>query len=154
MGNTLSIKDKSNLINYNIWSGTDYLKNTTGTSTSPTIQLSSSTDWSYNSDRSLKITGTVESYAVTVLGEILDIETDAQMTGTIHILNNSSFNAQLRFHEVEGNVYNTVEIPSNPNSQEITVTRTKTSNAKTVQLNLILRNPSSVYVDDVSFTIQ
>lgn len=116
--------------------------------------MSSSTDWSYNSDRSLKITGTVESYAVTVLGEILDIETDAQMTGTIHILNNSSFNAQLRFHEVEGNVYNTVDIPSNPNTQEITVTRTKTSNAKTVQLNLILRNPSSVYVDNVRISIQ
>lgn len=150
----MSIKDKTNLINYNIWSGTDYLKNTTGTYASPTIQLSSSTDWSYNSDRSLKITGTTASYAVTTLGEILDIEKAAQMTGTIHILNNSSFNAQLRFHEVEENMYNTVEIPSNSKPQEISVTRTKTSNSKTVQLLLILRNPSSVYVDDVSFTIQ
>lgn len=53
-----SIKDKLNLLNYNIWSGTDYLKNITGFTKNPT----SSTEWSINGERSLKLTRVAENY--------------------------------------------------------------------------------------------
>ena len=33
------VKDKNNLVNHNIWSGTDYLKNTSGIVTSPSIHV-------------------------------------------------------------------------------------------------------------------
>lgn len=53
-----SVKDKNNLVDYNVWSGTDYLKNITGFTKSPT----SSTDWSSNGERSLKLTRTSDNY--------------------------------------------------------------------------------------------
>ncbi len=76
------------------------------------------------------------------------------MTGTIQILNNSSYTAQLRFNEVEGESYNSVEIPSSPNVQEITISRTKSTDCDSTQLLLILRNPITVYVDNVRWVVQ
>ena len=52
------VKDKSNLLDYNLWSGTDYLKNITGFTKHPT----SSTEWSVNGERSLKLTRTSDQY--------------------------------------------------------------------------------------------
>ena len=148
------VKDKNNLVNHNIWSGTDYLKNTSGIVTSPTITKSSTTEWSSNSERSLKLEGSVESYAAASLEELTGLEIGAELTATVSVLNNHSSNAQLRFMELEGNEFNSVEIPSSSDVQEISISRTKSTDSATVQLLLVLRNPITVYVDNVRWGVQ
>lgn len=55
--NNNCVKDKDNLLDSNIWSGTDYLKNTNGFLHHPDITIESSTEWSNNGERSLKVNG-------------------------------------------------------------------------------------------------
>ena len=76
------------------------------------------------------------------------------MNGTITVLNNSSFTLQLRFIEVDTSEMATVNIPSSPNVQEISISKTKSTDASTVQLILILRNPLTMYVDNCHLIIQ
>ena len=54
-----SIKDKLNLVSFNAWSGTDYLKNTTNFDNSPI----SSREWCSNGERSLKLTRQSDDYS-------------------------------------------------------------------------------------------
>lgn len=65
MGITENIKDKNNLAPYNAWTGSDYLKNVTDFSHHN--NLKSSTDWSYNGERSLKLTRIAEEYLQYIL---------------------------------------------------------------------------------------
>lgn len=48
------MKDTNNLLPYNVWSGTDYNQNITGFTRNPI----SSNNWSYDGERSLKLTRT------------------------------------------------------------------------------------------------
>lgn len=50
------IKDKNNLMKFNVWSGTDYKKTTEGFLSGKGQFIESSTEWSFIGDRSLKIT--------------------------------------------------------------------------------------------------
>ncbi len=50
-------------------------------------------------------------------------------------------------------VYNSVDIPSSPNFQKITVHREKVTDANIV-LVAIIRHPSTIYIDNVMINIQ
>lgn len=138
---------------YNVWSGTDYLKNMDGMTTSPTIESESSLDWSSNHERSIKITSTVEGYAAIYFPEATGLTPSETLQATIKILNNSGKNCQLRLMENENGTYNSVDIVSNVNPQKITISRTISTTS--LQIIIILRVPElTVYIDDVQLTAQ
>lgn len=53
------VKDKTNLVPHNVWTGTDYSADTTGFNHTC---IESSTEWSYNGTRSLKLNRFQEGY--------------------------------------------------------------------------------------------
>lgn len=53
-----SIKDNVNILQYNVWSGTDYRKNADGFYYNQGINLTSTHDWAYNGDCSYKVENT------------------------------------------------------------------------------------------------
>ena len=148
---SMFIKDTDNLAVHNVWSGTDYLHNIQGVTSSNTVQLSSSKEYSYNQDRSIKAISDFEGYNGVYLGE-LTLDIGVTVKGQVYILNNTGYNCQLRWMEIDQG-YNSVDIPTSPNFQKITVQRKKVTDANIV-LVAIIRHPSTIYIDHVMINIQ
>ncbi len=55
--------------------------------------------------------------------------------------------------EVNQNAYNSVDIPSSPTFQKITIHREKLTESN-ISLVVIMRNPSTIYIDNVTINIQ
>ena len=147
MESNYSIKDKDNLVNYNAWSGTDFLKNANGFTNA--ICIESSNEWNSNGDCSLKLirkSGTYNEYST--LYNISLAKNNyifscrlysPQAIGEIIIVSN------------EGNIH--TSYPSNNQFQLITITVTNQSigNIRFVNWGNI---GDSVYIDDVKLIIQ
>ena len=71
-----------------------------------------------------KVTSTVEGYAAIYFPEATGLTPSETLQATIKILNNSGKNCQLRLMENENGTYNSVDIVSNVNPQQITISRT------------------------------
>ncbi len=113
------------------------------------MQLSSSTEWAINGNRSIKATCSITGYSQLILCDISS-NTNENYTGQISILNNSNSNVYLRLLELENNQYNDVTISPSGTSQEISISRTITSSSS-LRLLVIIRTPVTVYVDNVRF---
>lgn len=111
------------------------------------MQLSSSTEWAINGNRSIKATSSITGYSQLIFCEVSS-NTNESYIGQISILNNSNSNVYLRLLELGNDKYNDVTISSNVTSQEISISRTTTSSS-TLKLLLIIRVPVTVYVDNV-----
>ena len=140
-------------MSHNVWSGTDYKKNTGDLSPS-NVQISSTTEWAINGERSIKSEGQVERYSQVLLHySSTSINTNETVTGKLTILNNTGKMVQLRLNQKDNiNQYNDVNIPSNVNPQEVIISRTFTDTSK-VEFLLIIRNQVTVYVDNISLTM-
>lgn len=96
---TMFVKDKNNLVSHNVWSGTDYKKNTEDLSPS-NVQISSTTEWGINGERSIKSEGQVERYSQVLLHySSTSINTNETVTGKLTILNNTGKTVQLRLNQ-------------------------------------------------------
>lgn len=111
------------------------------------MNIESSHNFSTNGDHSLKITANETKYNGVQLG-LFSANANEIYTATIDILNNTNNVVQLRIQELNNGVYNTIDIPSNTNTQTVTITRTVTG-ADTLLLTLIIRAPLTVYIDNV-----
>ena len=140
-------------MSHNVWSGTDYKKNTEDLSPS-NVQISSTTEWGINGERSIKSEGQVERYSQVLLHDSsTSINTNETVTGKLTILNNTGKTVQLRLNQKDNTAqYNDVNIPSNVNPQEVIISRTFTDTSK-VEFLLIIRNQVTVYVDNISLTM-
>lgn len=140
-------------MSHNVWSGTDYKKNTEDLSPS-NVQISSTTEWGINGERSIKSEGQVERYSQVLLHDSsTSINTNETVTGKLTILNNTGKTVQLRLNQKDNtDQYNDVNIPSNVNPQEVIISRTFTDTSK-VEFLLIIRNQVTVYVDNISLTM-
>lgn len=140
-------------MSHNVWSGTDYKKNTGDLSPS-NVQISSTTEWAINGERSIKSEGQVERYSQVLLHDSsTSINTNETVTGKLTILNNTGKTVQLRLNQKDNTAkYNDVNIPSNVNPQEVIISRTFTDTSK-VEFLLIIRNQVTVYVDNISLTM-
>ena len=140
-------------MSHNVWSGTDYKKNTEDLSPS-NVQISSTTEWGINGERSIKSEGQVERYSQVLLYySSTSINTNETVTGKLTILNNTGKTVQLRLNQKDNTgQYNDVNIPSNVNPQEVIISRTFTDTSK-VEFLLIIRNQVTVYVDNISLTM-
>ncbi|WP_405286306.1 hypothetical protein [Methanobrevibacter sp.] len=132
-------------MDYNVWSGTDYLKNTMGfLPTDATV----SSDYTFSTigERSLKITTTGTKYQEVNLKNIQGNASET-FVATIDVLNNTGETVELRLFEIGGG-HNTVNISSNESVQTVSITRTLGTDC-TLRAILILRYPLTVYIDNV-----
>ena len=146
------IKDKLNLINYNMWSGTDYLLNTNDINTfSETITIDSSTEFSVNGNRSIKTVTTSSTNGIQVVHTPhIPAEIGETYTAELYVYNPNNPIA-IRILE-STNVYSTVEVPINSNWEKLTISRTIQSGA-TVVLMIFSRLPNTFYIDQVTLGI-
>ena len=135
------VKDKTNLVPHNVWTGTDYLSNTTGFSNEC---IESSTDWSYNGTRSLKLTRVQESYAYYTTQFSVDLpKNDYIFTFRLYSPNTTG---QILLLSNEGN--KTLNYNSNANVQLITLSVT---NQSIVGVRFVNWSPNtSCYIDEIT----
>ena len=114
------------------------------------MNLTSSTEFSINGEHSLKSTSNTTGYCAVKLYSGTSIQNE-QYTGEISILNKSGNNVYLRLNETDNNLYNDITILSQDNPQTITISRTIT-NDSTLEFILILRTPTTVYIDNIILT--
>ena len=145
-----SIKDKNNLVSYLLWSGSDYSDNFTNIISGCSLKRSSFKP--VNGDCDIEVISTVEGYQHVRLGS-LDASPDEVYTGTVCIYNNSSSKVHLRLIEQETNSFNDVYIQPNNSIQKVTITRTITSTS-TLMFYLVLREPATVHIDNITLTRQ
>ena len=132
-----------------MWSGTDYMHKTNGLLVSTELTVTSSSEWSSNGDRSIKVCSNYTGYTHVVL---VNLACEIGMVnGSIDILNNSQTNVYLRLIEMETGQYNDVFISPNESMQHISISRQLTS-SQTIRLSLIVRTPTTIYLDNVSLT--
>lgn len=145
---TMFVKDKENLLPFNVWSGTEYLKNTNNF-TYTNLTINSSKEWSSKGEYSLQITASLDSYArVEFINNIPTLK-DETYVGSIDIFNNSKNNIALRFVENITGITQDVSIPSSNSMQTISITRTILSDSTDLRFQLIFRNAMTVYVDNI-----
>ena len=111
------------------------------------MQVSSSTEWAINGNRSIKVTSSITGYSHCILCKVSS-NTNENYTGQISILNNSNSNVYLRLLEFENNQFNDVTISPSETSKEISISRTINSSS-TLELLVIIRVPITVYVDNI-----
>lgn len=150
-----SVKDKDNLFDFNIWSGGDYLKNTTGIN-SDNVTLE---PISYNGENSFKLVKPAgytsnSYYSFTINISESDVGKSLIFSARVYSPDNIAW-----MSITENNDYNSLEIPQNTKFEKFTLSNTISSN-KIYKLYVILNrrdNPngeSVVFVDDLIAKIQ
>ena len=92
-----NVKDKNNIVPFNVWSGTDYEGSIDLIIVGLTI--SSSSEWSSKGEKSIKIISSQNSYSHVVLHQ--DSCVPCNLQGSIDILNNGPSNVFLRLMEMQ-----------------------------------------------------
>lgn len=148
-----SIKDKLNLVNHNMWSGTDYLSNTNNINTfSETITISSSTEFSVNGERSIKAITTSSTNGVQVVQTPpIPAEIGKTYLAELYIYNPNNPTA-IRILESGSTLFSTVELPINLNWEKVTISRTIQS-SESFALMIFSRLPNTFYIDQVNIII-
>ena len=142
------VKDNNNLLDYNVWSGTDYQDNI-GTIAGHKTLVTSSNDYSTNGEKSFKITFTGNSFEYINFQTITGI-VNKTYTGHIKVLNIGG-PCTFRLINRDTNQHVDVTIPSSNNSQVLT------NNIKLNDNGLLLLQINStqntvIYVDDMVLT--
>ena len=145
----ISVKDKENLLPFNVWSGTEYLKNTNGF-TASNLTMDSSKEWSSNGDYSLQVTTLINNYARVEFIDNIPALKDETYVGSVDIFNNSNNNIILRFVENTNILVQDIIIPSSNSMQTISITRTIISDSTNLRFQLVFRNAMTIYVDNIS----
>lgn len=126
MGSThSSVKDKDNLFSYNVWSGTDYLKNSADFFSTTSGLLFSSTDWSINGDRCVKAVNSL-SNSISCKIDNTDVVENDTVSFKFKIINNTGDTVYAQILQQNSDNTETqviVSIPSSNNVQDIFITK-------------------------------
>ena len=146
------VKDKTNLISHNNWSGTDYLQNISIISKGGAITVESSTDYSVNGDRSYKLTNAGE------LGQnvILEKVEGPFVEGESYTLSSNLFiqneRAVIYIHGINDGEsavsVSTVSIPKNDSFTDSSITFNCESTFQYIQITIMFVNVGVSYVDN------
>lgn len=142
-----SVKDKENLLPYNVWSGSDYTNNIEGFY-APVHIISSSDEWSNQGNKSLKIISETLDYSYTRFYFITATEGD-KFNVTLKALNNSGNTLVLRVIETTNSHFQDVEIPSSSETQLINTNFTSTTDG-VINFLIITRTNIISYIDCLS----
>ena len=153
------VKDNSNLIeSYNVWSGTDYSKNTNDYQRGAGATIESSNEYCSIGDHSLKITRTAESsqWAGFVNDFELADET-IQLTGMIKTSKDNATSIKLTERNSQSEAVQTVSVAIPKDSiQEFSLSLTTHENCESIFCQIISNDSigTSVYLDNFELTIQ
>lgn len=139
-----------NLAEFNIWSGTDYLNNTTGINGGHIQKLSSSSDFSANGNKSFKISFDENGFLyINFIG--MNVVPDESYSASIKVYNNSDKAFLFRLIETTNTHFKDVQISSMDSIQTVMIenfTTTSTGPFR-LQLNNNNGNIGVIYVDEI-----
>lgn len=138
------VKDKNNLFDFNVWTGTDYLNDTSGFRTFQLGDFYSSDEWSGIGDKSIKIIseGIHDSILLTPEQEV---NVDDYIVGYVTIYNHVG-DVHVRLHEPSINNYEEIIIP--PSDTPTRVKITKKAESKKIQMLIISKVKQKFYLDN------
>ena len=143
------MKDKNNLTTYNVWSGTDYLKNTQNFSNGNGLKISSSNSFSSNGENSLKIIRDADS------GFYLDMPSLSGVEGTLTFkcyIYSPESDITITFRTNNGEVSRTV-FPSSNIFEEIILSCIIPDDYTYIFVRLLPRSKSISFIDNVKLII-
>lgn len=141
------VKDKDNLLPHDVWTGTDYTQTTS--SFTKNDNLTSSTEWSYNGDRCLKLTRRTEDYAGYTTEYYQDFP-KGNYKFTLKVYNPDNNGGSITLFCNEGN--ESVQYTQNNNVQTITI---EVSNKTVIGFRIsVYSSLKSVYLDEFKITSQ
>lgn len=146
----ISVKDNTNIAEYNIWSGSDYLNNTTGINGGHTNKVSSSSDFSTKGNKSFKINFDETSFLyINFIG--IDVVPDETYNISMKVYNNSGQSMKLNLIELNNSHSQSVTVDSSDSVQTISITNFVATS--TGQLKVQVNNNTqiaTVYIDDIT----
>lgn len=143
------VKDKLNLIDYNSWTGGDYLKNVSTTYTNAYAKVSISTDWSDNGDTSFYCE-LIDESGTWKWVDLFRMLSSTYESGTYTLTltaHNPTDTVQIVLYN-DSNVQ-AVTLPPSETSSTITITG-DLSNDKFVSCRAIQNRPLSVFFDNIT----
>lgn len=144
-----NVKDKTNLLSYNLWSGGDYLKNTTGHGNiNEGISVELSSNYKSNGEYSFKYTSSLNQYQGVSSPQIILPDNTSKATLSLTVLNLTGGNIEIRLIQ---NDYKTISVPPSETSQEITLEKDVTNTS--IQIIFIFRSANiTAYIDSMRLT--
>lgn len=146
---TMFVKDKSNLLTFNQWSCGDHLHNLTDFTYNTSMRNTVTTEYNFNGDYSIKLTPTVNEYA------ILRIPFDFDSTRTyllkVKCKNNIS-NAKIEIRKSSGQSTSSLTIPVLDGWYEYILEFTPNQDESLIVF-LTFDSENALYLDDISLTI-
>ena len=147
------MKDTNNLLDYNVWSGTDYANDITGIYINGNATAESNNTFSVNGESSLKITNTDVSRWNSV--DLFRISSPKRVvSGKFRIYNPECDVVVNLFHTTEGVLISQVTVPQNKVPREISISGDTSNISGYISIRIFPRdiNNSPVYIDDVSLS--
>ena len=146
---TMFVKDKINLLNYNLWSCGDYLKNTNGhASINEGLSVEISSDYKLNGEYSFKYASSLNQYQGVSFPIMTLPDNTSKATLSLTVLNLTGGNMEIRLIE-NGN--KTITVPPSETSQEITIEKDVTTTS--IQITFIFRSANiTAYIDNMRLT--
>ena len=142
------MKDTTNLLDYNVWAGTDYLNNTSGFNKNTMNKIEVSNTFSSIGENSLKVISTDNTSKNVRIVEIEGCQSGETYTIILDIINKTSSSAKLRLYQNEGPYYQEVSIPISDNLQTITLSLSMTRNSN-LRAMVLLSESCYVYLDNI-----
>ena len=147
------MKDNNNIETYNIWSGTDYDKNTSGFTKGSNCQINTSNKFSINGENCLEIqrVGDTSFYVDTT--RFTDLTADKTITYECIVYSpNSDINIQLRCN---GIAQTTIMVPSLIIPQKVSLScKIPVDNTGYTCLRFLPTSKNSCFIDDITCIVR
>lgn len=147
------IKDKENLANTNLWSGSDYLKTITVKSINTRLSAESSVGYSTNGERCYKLISSVEGGKTVYLEEIECncVEGDSYHVSYDLFVRNTRSNMYIVAYDENHQILSStnVAMPKNSSFERGEVSMILPTSARFIQCNLLIVDEGITYLDNV-----
>ena len=142
------VKDKDNLFDFNVWSGSDYSNDTSGFDKFQVENISSSDEWSSFGNKSIKVEcNGLEKYQALVTPK-QKINVGDFISGYVTVFNPEG-DVIVRLYESSKSKFTDVTVPASRNPSQIRIDRTSIS--EEMQLLVISRVEQTFYADNFVF---
>lgn len=142
------MKDTNNLLDYNVWSGTDYTENTSGINKNTISRIESTNQYAKIGEHSLKIinedtTGSSKS----VRPFTIPCSANTNYTLSLDILNKSIYTVTVRLYYSETN-YTQIVVNPSYNMQTVNLSHTVPHDGNLICM-IILNRQFTIFVDNM-----
>ena len=138
------VKDKNNLFDFNVWTGSDFKNDTSGFKTTQLDNIYSSDEWSGIGKKSIKIISDGNNDTVIMTPE-QQVNIDNFIVGYVTVFNPTG-EIYIRLYEPSIDEYEEISIP--PSDTPIRIKITKKVESKKIQMLIISKVKQEFYLDD------